>query len=259
MKVKASSAFLLGVSVMVWVCANARAEDGFEAESAAGDPLATLTNIGLGYEATHDASSKQKFIPNASWAIGEKSGHHDWTLSIEMPVWVTDPQDGPNEEGFGDLKLRATHLWVEDKTWLVGTYLETEFDTAAEDVQSVANQRNQMTLGSGCIRNLSDGWAVGAYLQYGWSLDAGTTNGWRSEWEYRAGVRKKLLEHLSLTLAYKGTLAVSGETHYSSTLEPALAMDLGKDRNHSLWLACELPLQGRSEDYTAKAGLKWLF
>jgi len=259
MSIKASSTLFVLILSMPGMCAKLPAEEWYEAETAAGDPLATLTNIGLGYEYTHDTSSKEKFIPNAAWAIGEKTGHHDWILSIEMPVWVTLPQDGPSEEGFGDLKLRVTHLWVEDKTWLVGSYLENEFDTAAADVQSVANQRDQMTFGSGFIRNLSSGWAVGGYLQYGWSLDSGTTNGWRSEWEYRAGARKKLLENLSLTVTYKGNLALAGDSHYSSTLEPSLALDFGPDGKASLWLANEFSLQGKSENYVAKAGLKWRF
>lgn len=244
---------------MCWVGVEAGAAEWYEAESAAGNPVATLTNIGMGYEYTHDASAKQKFIPNASWALGEKTGRHDWAFGIELPVWDTLPQDGPSEEGVGDLKLRISHLWVEDKTWLVGSYLETEFDTAAEAVQAVANQRTQLALGSGFIRNLGHGWAVGGNLQYGWSLDAGTTNGWKSEWEGRIGIRKKLLENLSLTVLYKGTFAVAGDTDYSSSLEPAMALSFGKEANCSLWLACELPLQGKSEDYTAKAGLKWLF
>ncbi len=259
MQIKAISANLVRVLVVAGLGASARAEEWYEAETAAGDPLATLSNFGLGYEYTHDTNSKEKFIPSAAWAIGTKTGRHDWSFGIEMPVWVTLPQDGPNEDGFGDLKLRVTHLWLEDDTWLVGSYFENEFDTAAEDVQAVANQRDQMTFGSGFIRNLGDGWAVGGYLQYGWSLDAGTTNGWKSEWEYRAGVRKQLLEHLSLTVAYKGTFNLTGDTRYGASLEPALAMDFGTDRNYSLWLACELPLQGKTEDYTAKLGLKRCF
>ena len=174
-------------------------------------------------------------------------------------MWVTQPQNGPSEEGPGDLKLRVTHLWLEDKTWLVSSYFETVFNTAANDVQSVANQRTQMNFGSGSIRNLDDGWAVGANLQYGWSTDAGTTNGWRSEWECRLGLCKKLMEHLCQTAVYKGTLALAEPSVYSSSLEPSLAVDFGKDHDWTLWLACELPLQGKSEGYTAKVGLKWLF
>jgi hypothetical protein len=246
-------------AVVFGICAGARAAEWYEAETAAGNPLATLTNIGLGYEYTHDSSSKEKFIPSANWTLGEKTGRHDWTLGIELPVWVTLPRDGPREEGFGDLKLRATHLWVEEQSSLIGSYLETEFDTANDDVMAVANQRTQMTFGSGFISNLGDGWAAGAALQYGWSLDAGTTNGWKSEWECRVGLRKKLLDQLSLTLLYKSTFDVAGGTVSSTTLEPSLALSFGIDNCFSLWLASELPLQGKTEDYTAKIGLKRQF
>ena len=61
-------------AVVFGICAGARAAEWYEAETAAGNPLATLTNIGLGYEYTHDSSSKEKFIPNANWTLGASLG-----------------------------------------------------------------------------------------------------------------------------------------------------------------------------------------
>ncbi|MEI6654860.1 MAG: hypothetical protein WCP45_08840 [Verrucomicrobiota bacterium] len=82
MKIKASCALLVWVLVGIGAFTAARAEDGFEPETASGNPLATLTNIGLGDEYTHDSSSKEKFIPSANWAIGEKTGRFNARTAV---------------------------------------------------------------------------------------------------------------------------------------------------------------------------------
>ena len=142
---------------------------------------------------------------------------------------------------------------------MVSSYFETEFDTSDTDVEAIANQRTQMALGGGFIRNLGNGWSCGAVLQYGWSIDSGTSSGCKSEWECRAGIRKKLLDTLSLTVIYKNVFNTASDDSYSSTVEPSLAWVFGPDRKCSLWVACEVPVQNKSEDFTAKGGFSWLF
>ena len=231
----------------------------YDSEAAAGDPIVTLSRVSLGYEFTRETSSREKFIPAVNWAFGPKTGRHDWSLGIEMPVWVNNPKWGSSESGLGDFKVRVVHNWVDNDSWLVASYFETEFDTADDDVQAIANQRTQMALGGGFIRNFGSGWACGAALQYGWSTDAGTTNGHKSEWEYRVGLRKKLLEPLTRAVVYKGTIIMIGDTNHNATIEPSLSWRLDQDGKWILWLACEIPLEGKSEDFTAKGSLSWLF
>jgi len=231
----------------------------YETEAAMNDPLVTLSRIGLGYEYARETTARQKITPNATWQFGGKDGRHDWAVGIEVPFLLNNPKFGPSEEGVGDLKVKLSHTWLESNTWLVGTYFETEFDTAATDVQAIANQRTQMALGGGFIRNLGSGWSCGAVVQYGAPIDSGTTTGCKSEWEYRLGIRKSLMDPLSLTLLYKGTLNMAGNIDHNATIEPSLTWLFGNDRSYSLWLACEIPLEGKSEDFTAKGGFSWLY
>lgn len=237
----------------------ARAAVWYDSEAAAGDPLVALSRLGVGYEYTRVSAeaAKEKIIPNAKWALGGQNGRNDWSVAVELPVLVNHPKHAPDESGFGDFKVRVSHLWVDNDSWLAGSYFETELDTAADDVQAIANQRTQLAFGSGFIRNLGRGWAVGGGLQYGWSPDAGATNGHKSEWEYRVGVRKKLLDYLSASVVYKGTIIAIGATDHDATIEPVLTWSFGKDRQCSLSLSCEWTLEGKADDYTAKAGFGW--
>jgi hypothetical protein len=231
----------------------------YDAEASRGDPLVTLSRLGVGYEYARVDSSKEKIIPGATWAFGQQTGGNDWAIGIETPLLINNADDAPSEEGIGDLKLRLSHTWLENNDWLVGSWLETEFDTAANDVQAIANQRTQMAFGGGFIRNLGKGWAWGASLQYGWSTNPGADNGWKSEWEFHLGIRKKLCDSFSAQVIYKAILNVSSDNNHSASVEPSLTWAFGPDRRTSLYVACEIPIEDKTEDYTAKAGLIWQF
>lgn len=233
----------------------------YEAEAATGDPLLSINRVGLGYEHAEHGGHREKFIPSGSFMLGRKTGRNDWSLGMEMPYLINDPDIGDSGEGVGDFKLRLNHNWLEDRTWLVTSYFETEFDTASDDVRAIANQRTQFALGTGFIRNLGDGWAVGSAVQFGWSPDAGDTNGHKGEWEIRVGARKTFCESWSITAIYKATINVVGEDTYNSSIEPVLAWNfgfLGLEKLNS-YISCEVPLENNREDYTAKTGLAWVF
>lgn len=231
----------------------------YESEAVRGDPLVAINRCGVNYEYARQTSSREKIIPNATWQFGVKDGKNDLAAGIEMPFLVNNAKGAPSEEGLGDFKVKLTFNPVEDGRWLVGSYFETEFDTADADVEAIANQRTQMALGGGFIRKWDHGWAVGMALQYGWSIDSGTTTGSKSEWELRMGVRKTLVENLDFTVVYKQTLNVASEDSYSALVEPSLSWTFGADQRYSLWLSCEVPVQNKSEDFTAKGGFTWLF
>jgi hypothetical protein len=175
----------------------------YEPEAATGDPLVSLNRLGVGFEHAEADGHREKLFFSASMLLGAKTGRNDWSLGVELPFLMNDPAGGGSDEGVGDFKLRLTHSWLEDQGWLVASYLESEFDTAATDVQAIANQRNQLALGSGFIRNFGNGWAVGAALQYGWSLDAGTSTGSKSEWECRTGLRKTFCDVLRGNFSFR--------------------------------------------------------
>ena len=233
----------------------------YEAEAFTGDPLLSINRAGLGYEHKEGGGHSEKFIPNGRLLLGGKTGRNDWSIGIEMPYLINDPDNAGSVEGIGDFKIRLGHNWLEDETWLVGSYFETEFDTAADDVQAIANQRTQFAFGTGFLRNFGNGWAAGSAVQFGWSPDAGETNGHKGEWEIRVGARKTFSESWSITLGYKAIINVVGEDTYNSSIEPALAWDFGfmDLEKLSSYISCEVPLENNREDYTLKCGLAWIF
>jgi hypothetical protein len=238
-----------------------RGDTWYEAEAAAGDPLLSINRVGIGFEHAEQDGQREKLVLSTALRLGEKTGRNDWALAMELPFLMNDPAGGGSDEGVGDFKLRLTHTWLENSNWLAASYLETEFDTAASDVQAIANQRDQLAVGSGFIRNFGDGWAVGGAVQFGWSPNAGQTNGHKGEWECRVGVRKTFFETLSATVIYKGIINVVGEDQYNSTIEPTLSWHfgaLGLDKLNC-YVSCEFPLENNREDYTAKTGLAWVF
>jgi hypothetical protein len=249
--------FLIGLAHVV----HAERESWYEAEAATGDPLLSINRVGLGYEHKEGGGHSEKFIPNGRLLLGGKTGRNDWSIGVEMPYLINDPDNAASEEGIGDFKIRLGHNWLEDETWLVSSYFETEFDTASDDVQAIANQRTQFAFGTGFIRNFGDGWAVGSAVQFGWSHDAGTTNGHKGEWEIRVGARKTFCESWSITAIYKATVNVVGDDTYNSSIEPVLAWDFGflDLEKLSSYISCEVPLESGREDYTLKTGLAWVF
>lgn len=253
------SVSLAMISLSFAGAAMAREHAWYDIEAAAGDPLVTVNRMGLGFEYTEAAAARQKLTLSTTLVLGEKDGRNDWALGLEVPFLRNEPIGGGDDEGIGDLKLQLAHTWLENQTWVFSSYLDSEFDTAASNVQAIANQRNQLTLGSGFIRNFGDGWAVGAALQYGWSLDAGDTNGSKSEWEFRTGLRKKLVDTLSATIIYKGTILAAEAGQYLSTIEPSLNWTFDSTRHANLFFACEIPLENGREDFVSKIGLTFIF
>ena len=118
-----------------------------------------LNRLNFGFEYSGGDAPRAKFIPGGTWDLGEKTGRHDWAVGIEWPLLANLPEAGPDEFGMGDLKLRLSHTWINNERLLLGSYFDAEFDTAASSVYAIANQRNQLTIGSGFIRNFGDGWA----------------------------------------------------------------------------------------------------
>lgn len=250
---------LVGIVVTLGSAAEAREEQWYDSEALRNDPIVALSRLNFGFEHTESDSPREKIVLGGTWALGAKTGGHDWAVGLELPVLLNYPKDAPDKTGVGDFKIRFAHTWLENDTWLVGSFFETEFDTAASNVETIANQRNQMCFGTGFIRNLGNGWATGGAAQYGWSLDSNPSGGSKSEWEARVGLRKKLADNLSLTVVYKGTVNVANDNRYSSSIEPSLAWNVRTGSPFNVYLAWETPLQDNGNDFTGKLGFAWVF
>ena len=145
------------------------------------------------------------------------------------------------------------------QSWRAGWFFDTEFDTAAEQVQAIANQRTQMAFGIGASHPVCEGFTLSSSLQYGWSLDDGATTGRKDEWEAHLTGSTKITESLSFNLDYKLVLNAVGGTHYFHTLEPSLGYIFGANDEFGLFGSCEIPLFNGGSEYIAKGGLQCFF
>jgi|GEM_PF-6687966 len=208
----------------------------------------------------YGGGNRDKFILGGVYGFGFNGHDRDYGFGIELPILNNNPKDGHSETGFGDLKLRCGQLFTDDpKGWRSGWFYETEFDTAADNVRAIANQRAQMAFGGGVSYALRNNFVLSSSLQYGWSLHNGETTGEKSEWEAHLTATAKVSENVDINLDYKAVInTVDGTTLYN-TLEPSVGWTFGEKKNIGLFASLELPLYQTGTNWIAKVGTVWSF
>ncbi len=226
------------------------------------NPIIIRNRLRLGdeYNSAEAGGHSNKMIFSGVYGFGFNEKDRNFGVGFELPFLFNSPRGGGSDSGMGDFKLRFGHLVMEDpRSWRLGWFFETEFDTAASRVRAIANQRTQMALGVGVSHPVCERFSLSSSLQYGWSLDDGATTGRKDEWEAHLTGTAKLTKSLSLNLDYKLVLNAVGGTGYFHTLEPSVGWTFGSNGEFGLFGSCEIPLFNGGADYVAKGGLVWFF
>ena len=204
--------------------------------------------------------NSNKTILAGVYGFGFNQRDRNFGIGFELPVLYNNPDGGDSDCGVGDFKLRLGHLVMEDpKSWRAGWFFDTEFDTAADAVQAIANQRTQMTFGVGASHPILECFTLSSSVQYGWSLDEGATTGRKDEWEAHLTAIAKPMENLSVSLDYKAVVNAVGGTQLYNTLEPSVGWTFGDNKEFGVFTSCELPLFNGGANWIAKGGVVWFF
>ena len=245
---------------------SARAESGAgvtdEDLLLAGNPLIIKSRVRVANEFNDldDGANFDKLILAGIHGFGFNGRDRNFALGFELPFLHNNPVDGDSEWGVGDLKLRAGHVFVDDPAgWRAGWFFDTEFDTAADDVRALGNQRTQMALGGGASHPVWDNVTLTSTLQYGWSLDNGETTGRKAEWEAHLTASVKVSENVAINLDYKAVINTVHDTTLYNTLEPSIGWTLGAKKNLGLFASLEWPLYDSGTNWIAKCGTVWFF
>ena len=228
----------------------------------AGTPLVYRSRLRIANEFSENETEgdRDKLVLGAAFGFGFDGVNRNYAAGFDLPLLH---REAPGEDecwGLGDLKLRFGQKWMDQPgAWRAGWFFESEFDTADDAVRAIANQRTQMAFGGGAARPLGDWFLLTGTLQYGWSLDEGTTNGSKSEWETHFVASFQPTSHLSFNLDYKATLNTAGTNDVMNALEPGVGWTFGEDHEFGLSVSCEVPLNESSTDWTSKIGLTWFF
>lgn len=202
---------------------------------------------------------RDKLILGGAYGFGFRGDHRDYGIGFELPFLFNDPAGGGSSEGIGDFKLRVGKKFLDDAKWRAGMFFDTEFDTSADAVRAIANQRTQMAAGGGVSYAIWDSFVLTSTLQYGWSLDDGETTGRKSEWEAHLTATVKPVDFVAINLDYKAVINTVDATTLYSTLEPSIGWTIGAKRNIGLFASWELPIDETNTNWTAKAGVTWFF
>lgn len=226
-------------------------------------PIILKSRVWMGneYGDVDGGGGRNKFILGAIYGFGiGGDDDRDFGIGFELPVLSNNPKGGDSDTGIGDFKLRFGQVLLDQPGgWRAGWFGETEFDTAADDVQAIANQRTQMALGGGGSWSVREDLVLTSTLQYGWSADGGATNGHKSEWEGHLTASWKCAPHVSLKLDYKAVVTAIGGAELFNTLEPGIGWNVGAKRDIGLFASCEIPFDDPGTNCVVKAGLIWFY
>jgi hypothetical protein len=221
-------------------------------------PVVIKTRLNMGNEFTDvgGGGHRDKLVFGGTYGFGFDDQHRNFGIAFELPFLWNDPENGASDWGVGDFKLKGGQLftWVPEG-WRAGWFFETEFDTAADDVYAIANQRTQMAFGAGMSFPVLENLTVSTIAQYGWSLDEGTTTGRKSEWELHITPSWKVMDRVSLNLDYKAVINTVGGTELFNTLEPSVGFTLGENKEYGMFTSLEIPLDETGVNWVAKVGL----
>lgn len=222
------------------------------------NPVVIKTRLSTSNEFTDvgGGGHRDKLTLGGTYGFGFNEHDRNFGVAFELPFLWNDPANGGSDWGVGDFKLKTGQLftWVPDG-WRAGWYFETEFDTAANDVYAIANQRTQMAVGGGVSFPVMENVTITTTVQYGWSLDNGTTTGRKAEWEAHLTTSWKVAERASLNLDYKAMVNTVGGTELFNTLEPSVGFTLGEQKEYGLYSSLEIPLDETGVNWVAKVGL----
>jgi hypothetical protein len=227
-----------------------------------GNPIVIRTRVRLGNELTdvEGGGHSDKLILSGIYGFGFNDRDRPFGIGFELPFLYNNPESGECESGVGDLKLRFGHLFVDDpKCWRAGWFFDTELDTAADDVQAIANQRTQMAIGGGGSYSFLRNFVITSALQYGWSLGDGETNGEKSEWEAHLIATLKVSPSVTLNLDYKAIINIVDHTDIFHNFEPSVGWAIVEKKNVGLSASVEIPLDETSTQWIGKAGVTWFF
>lgn len=226
------------------------------------NPIIIKNRLRLANEFTEvgGGGNRDKLILGGVYGFGFNGRDRDFGIGFELPFLHNDPESGDSDSGLGDFKLRFGHLIMEDSEgWRAGWFFDTEFDTADDAVQAIANQRNQMALGGGASYAFSRDFVLTSTLQYGWSLDDGETTGTKREWEAHLTASLKITERVAINLDYKAVINTVDGTELFNTFEPSVGWTIGAEKNVGLFASWELPVDETGTNWVAKAGMVWFF
>lgn len=226
------------------------------------NPILIKNRIRLANEFTDvtGGGNRDKLILSGAYGFGFNGQDRNFGIGFEMPFLNNNPKGGDSDSGAGDFKLRCGQIFMDDpKGWRTGWFFETEFDTAAQRVQSIANQRTQMAIGGGGGYAICDKFVLTATMQYGWSLEDGETNGEKSEWEAHLTATAKVSERFTINLDYKAVVNTVNDTELFNTLEPSIGWTVGEKKDIGLFASWEIPLDDTGTNWVAKAGITWFF
>jgi hypothetical protein len=221
-------------------------------------PVVIKTRLNTGNEFTDVGGGgyRDKLIFGGTYGFGFDGEHRNFGIAFELPFLWNDPVNGGSSSGVGDFKLKTGQLFTfMPEGWRAGWYFETEFDTAANDVYAIANQRMQMAFGMGMNFPVRDNLSVTTTAQYGWSLYDGDTTGRKSEWEIHITPSWKVMDRVSLNLDYKAVISTVGGTELFNTLEPSVGFTLGEHKEYGMFTSLEIPLDETGVNWVAKVGL----
>ena len=226
------------------------------------NPIILRSRLRLANEFTDldGGGNRNKLILGGVYGFGLNGHDQNFGVGFELPFLNNNPKGGDSEWGVGDFKLRAGQLFTDDpEGWRSGWFFDTEFDTAADDVRAIANQRTQMAFGGGASYAILSNFVLTSTLQYGWSLDEGDTTGDKSEWEAHVTATAKVSEHVVINLDYKAVVNTIDGSELFNTLEPSVGWTVGQKRDIGLFASLELPLDQTGTNWVAKAGVAWFF
>lgn len=204
--------------------------------------------------------NRDKLILSGVYGFGFNEGDRAFGIGFELPFLNDNPKGGDSDSGVGDFKLRLGQLFMDDpKGWRTGWFFETEFDTAANRVLAIANQRTQMALGGGGSYAIWNNFVLSSTVQYGWSLEDGATTGEKSEWEAHLTATAKVSACVAVNLDYKAVINTVDDSELFNTLEPSVSWTVGEKKDIGLFGSLEIPLDDTGTNWVAKAGLAWFF
>jgi hypothetical protein len=248
------------LAVVALACANAPAASTLTDEDLllARNPVIIRTRINTTNEFTDlgGGGYRDKLVFGGTYGFGFNGHDRNFGIAAELPFLWSNPENGDSAWGLGDFKLKIGQLFTGlPEGWRAGWFFDTEFDTAVDDVFAIANQRTQMALGSGVSFPLTRNLTVTTTLQYGWSLDNGTTSGRKAEWEAHVTTSWKVMERTTINLDYKAVIQTVDGTELINTLEPSIGYTLGENHEYGLFTSLEIPLNETNVNQVAKLGL----
>lgn len=177
-----------------------------------------------------------------------------------MPYLWNEPSTADSGSGFGDFKARLGHVFPGlQEGWRAGWFFETEFDAAAFEVFANANQRTQMSAGTGAVIPVTDRLVVSTSVSSGWSLVNGQATVRKGEWEAHVTTVWKPVARTSPRADCKSVIIIVGGTELFNTLEHGPGITFGPKDEYGLTSSLGIPFDNTGTNWIAKIGIARFF